>query len=353
MRLTQVAREAWRNVSTGASHTVMLIVLISTLLSGLAWLEMSTVVGLQAKATAFREAAASTLVLEAQGRVDGPACDRLALLEGVRASGAARSHPDGVQPLATPRNSIPTYEVTPGFPEVLGSTSAGGLVVSRAVADAWSLNAGDRVSARGGILPVGGVYEFPEDGRSTVLQYAALAPGEPTGRYDVCWMDVWPPDPQAEPLLLTALSPAIPADAQTKISQLNTRLGQDLPAINDFELRITRWTPLAAFVLAAVLTLGVAQLRRLELAFARHLGVARSSQSAQLMVECAVWSIAVLAFAGVVVAWQATTTGHFDTAVALLGARVVILGVLGCFVGSILTALMVSHKQLYRYFKDR
>ncbi len=46
-------------------------------------------------------------------------------------------------------------------------------MVSRTVADAWSLSGSDSVSARGGVLPLGGVYEFAEDGRSTVLQDAA------------------------------------------------------------------------------------------------------------------------------------------------------------------------------------
>lgn len=353
MLLSSVAREAWRNVVTGAARTLMLVLTVSTSISVLTWLDLSTVNALQEKAENFSRVGASTLVLEAQGAIDGQGCDRLADVDGIRASGAIRPAVTDVEPKATPGNDLPTYEVTSGFPALVNIDSQGGALVSRALADDWNLSGGTSLDTTDGPLLVGDVYPFPEDGRSTALQYAVLGVNNTAASYDACWMDVWPFTLRAEPLLWTALAANAQTDVDTRLNQLNPTLGRELTAVEEYNERTTRWAPAFAFLLTAALVVGLSRLRRLELSFARHLGMARSTQTAQLLLECAFWTLPAIVISGTVVLWQATQTGTIDIPLILLGARVVASGASGCFIGALLSGLLVSEQSLYTYFKQR
>lgn len=353
MLLSSAAREAWLNVVTGAARTLLLVISIGVSIGVLAWFDLSTVNALQEKAENFSRVGASTLVLEAQGSINGRACDRLTQVDGVRAAGAIRPAVTEVEPTATPGNDLPTYEVTLGFPALLNIDSQGGTLVSQALADDWNLSGGTSLSTTNGRLLVGDIYPFPEDGRSTALQYAILGVDNAAGSYDACWMDVWPPTPRAEPLLWTALATNAPADVYARLNQLNPTLGRELTAVEEYNERTTRWSPALAFLLTTALVIGLSRLRRLELSFARHLGMARSTQTAQLLLECAFWILPAIAISGAVVLWQATQTGTIDFSIVLLGARVVASGASGCFIGALLSGLLVSKQSLYTYFKHR
>lgn len=353
MLLSSAAREAWRNVVTGAARTLLLVLTVSTTISVLTWLDLSTVNALQEKAENFSRVGASTVVLEAQASIDGQACDRLADVDGVRAAGAIRPAVTDVEPAATPGNDLPSYEVTSGFPALVNIDNRGGALVSRAVADDWNLPPGTSLDTTNGALLVGDVYPFPEDGRSTALQYAILGVGHTAGSYDACWMDVRPPTPRAEPLLWTTLATNAPPDVDTRLSQLNPTLGRELTAVQEYNARTTRWAPAIAFLLTAALVVGLSRLRRLELSFARHLGMARSTQTAQLLLECALWIMPAIVISGTVVFWQATQTGSIDTPLMLLGGGVLAAGTTGCFVGAFVSALVVSEQSLYKHFKER
>ncbi|WFR68171.1 ATP-binding cassette domain-containing protein [Curtobacterium flaccumfaciens] len=120
MRPGEVAREAWRDIVSGAARAFTASVVLAVLLGCLVGLRTVGVVADVRAAEAYVASGAATTVQRAEGRIDGRTCDALAESGGVVASGALRRLERGVVPAALPGSAVPTYEVTSG---VLGCSA--------------------------------------------------------------------------------------------------------------------------------------------------------------------------------------------------------------------------------------
>jgi hypothetical protein len=337
---------------TGAARTLLLVAAVAVPVGGLIVLEMSSVSRLDQAAKGYRQAGAAALVLDAPGLVDGRSCERLSALDGITAAGAIRPADSPLVPLATPQSSVPLYLTSPGFPAVLAAPNYGGILLEQNVARQFGVDDSSLLATALGPLAVTGTYSYPDDGRNPSLQYAALAPTAPSGRFDQCWIQVWPPDPAKRQLLYTALPAQAPADVPVSIAQLNPRLGANLTAGRDFQLRLSRWAAPTALLVGCAVTFGVGRLRRLEHALCRHLGASRADLALLLLLESLLCAIAIIALDGAVIAAVSSQLTKADPT-APFGVRVLTLGLLGCVIGAAAGGLAASERQLFRWFKNR
>ncbi|GAA3340588.1 hypothetical protein GCM10017714_20920 [Curtobacterium pusillum] len=358
MRSSEVVREAWRDIASGAAWAATAAVVLAVLLAGIVGLRAMGVVADVRAATRYVASGAATTVQRAEGRIDGRVCDALGGSEGVIASGALRRLEQGAVPAALPRSAVPTYEVTVGVLGVLGvpeSAGSVGVVLSPAVHDALGLGPGDDLAmTSGSTVTVTGVYAYPDDGRDPDLEYALLAPtaddGEP---FDACWVTVWPLRDDTVPMLRRAVLPATGAEGEDRptVGQLNPRLGEtfvrsgDVPAVVPMAVAGATGTAVGA---AAVMR------RRLSLASDLHVGVPRSAQVAGIVLQHLVWASAA-ALAAVATATIIVRGLPADDAVPIVTAAVAVavVGVVGTLVGGALAATSVRERSLHRYFRAR
>lgn len=351
MRGREVAREAWRNVSSGAARSVVLAMSTATVAVLLVWLELTSISDLVRESREFREAGASILVLDSNGNVDGSLCERLRATPGVQAAGALRSAGE-LRPVAAPDNPVPLVEATPGLAALLGASRRPGILVESSTARLLGARGGDYIGTTQGRLPITGTFDYPDDGRDPLLAGAALNVGQPSRRYDQCWLEVWPFAPEHASLLRTALSTSTGADAEVLTGQLNPRLGRELDAPQEFESRPSRWFWLVALATAAAIASAGVRLRRLELALSLHLSVPRPSLVLQVVVETLLWSSVVGVAVAVLIARMtiAEPAGHDLTA---YGVRILLGTALGSVLGGAAGAALTREHHLFRYFKDR
>lgn len=115
--------EAWRDCLSGTARVGILTVLATALVGGIICADAFSLRSVSVEAASFRVHLGSVRVLQAQGGIDGAACEALSRIPGVRA-GAVRSVESSLSPLALPASSLPLYEVTPGIASLLGTTTA-------------------------------------------------------------------------------------------------------------------------------------------------------------------------------------------------------------------------------------
>jgi hypothetical protein len=276
-RPRELSREAYRSVTSGTTQALLWAVLLAALLGLLGWMDAKVVADLVDESLAYAEGGGSTWVLEAPGRIDGTLCDRLDEATGVEASGALRSSQTRLRLVALSSAPLPRYDVTPGFAALMGAPAATGVLLPERVAASLGLVDGDPLATASGLVPLGGVFAYPEDGRRTGLGYAALTPVPASGTLDECWIRVWPVDTQAISLVRIALVPSSAGDTNSpQLSQLNSTLAAGFEGHTRFQQRLTRLAPLVAFV--AGLVVGGASLigRRLPHRAAPRTGVGTS-----------------------------------------------------------------------------
>ena len=351
MRLADLVVEAWRNTRLGASRALLAVAVLGPVVLALAWLDMSQVAAVQHEADAYRQAGAATYVITADGQVDGARCDALTRVTGVRAAGAGRSANAAFVPVATPRNAIPQYDITPGLARQLDPDYTTGIALDALPAQGLGITPGALLRGATGDAAVVATYDYPADGRDQTLSYALTRSGAPTGTYDQCWVAMWPPDPPtAGTLLSTTLAAGADLD-QVRTGQLNPTLGASFDAPQRFQTRTGRYAAPAAFLFALALVVGIARLRRLELAYARHLGLSRLHVTALLTLETTIVAIPAAAIGAAATTIYASTT-HLNQ-LWPFGLRVLALAVLGAIAGAVLAGATTSQKRLFRYFKTR
>lgn len=350
-------REASRNVFSGTSRSVALCALWISVVGSLCVVEARAVRDAVESAAEWRSAGAAIVMIEAEGRVDGSACEVLNTLPNVRAAGALRMMASGLRPLSLPDLSVPTYEVSPSFPMVLQSRADGGpgVVLSEDAALMVSARTGDVLATADGSTRVSGEYPYPNDGRRSGYGFAALAPVASEGLFDACWVEAWP----SSPALASAMRSVVrtTGDAQSEgfsTTQLNSSLGAQFTGEERFESRVTRWAPLVACTVLSALGIVLLRTRRVQLAAALHDGVARGALALMVAVETA---------AGLALGVSSCLAGLFAVAslgppdawasVLVVGLRVVGCGVLGTCTGTAIGFLMVRERLLFRYVKDR
>ncbi|QIM18288.1 hypothetical protein G7066_05800 [Leucobacter coleopterorum] len=139
-----------RNITSGTTRTVVFATILSSVLACLVLADLTTSESLVADAVKFQKSGASIITFSAPGRIDGDTCESLGAVPNVHSSGAIRSLDTGTKASALPSSTIPSFEVTAGFSELMGtkSSSASGAIISDAVADALGVSPGTKFKQR-------------------------------------------------------------------------------------------------------------------------------------------------------------------------------------------------------------
>ncbi len=358
MKPRAIFREAWLNVWSGASRAVTLSLVCLLLGTAFTLADLSAVLRIDQQAQEFRSSGASVLILNAPGIVDGRLCEALDSIPGVSAAGALRSSAPTAF-AALPQQSVPLFEVSPGFPQILDkgqSSGQLGVELSMDAARAISAQTGDVVSTTVGEVEVTGIYDYPQDGRARGYGYAVLSPITAANLFDECWVDQWPQSETLRTLMLGALTPSSGSAAPAAtVSQLNSTLGRTFDANALFANRITAWGLPLAFVAVFLVAAVAARIRRLELTAALHLGVSKPALLGQLLIEAAIW-LAPLFIGGVLIAlWYATalSPGNELNSAFLFASQTPAVAIAGGLLGTATTVLTFKESQLFRYFKER
>jgi hypothetical protein len=357
MRVTEVLREAWRDLATGAGAAVACAVVLAVLLGGVVGLRTLTVAGDVRAAAHWVASGAATQVFTAAGRIDGRACAALADEPDVLAAGAFRKTEDGTVVAALPGTSIPTYEVTGGAAglfSITGTTGGPGVMVAPEVAEELGVHPGELIVTPDGPVPVSGVYSYPDDGRDPDLAYAVLAPtaagDEP---FDACWATIWPEDETAVAGLRRTLLPGTGSEdgERSTLGQLNPRSGT---AFVPSEPPMPGVLEGAALGLGLVVGCTAVLRRRLSIASDRHVGVSTAAQALGIAVQHLVWGAvgAVLALAVSVVLVRGLP---FDDGLPIVvgAALLCVLGLVGAVTGGAAAVPLVRERALHRYFRTR
>jgi len=353
MRVRTVLGEAWRNLVSGTVGAAVGFVVLTVLTGVLALADLLTIGQLQTQAGQWVAAGAATRGMQAAHGIDGQACDALSGVSTIQASGALADGPN-LRFLAMPTVAIQTYQATPGFAGVVGIRHplAGGVWIDQGLADIMGARVGDRLDTTDGLLLVGGIFDWPQDGRDQRLSFSVLIPRTPTGTFDECWYQAWPAVDANDILLRDTQTILTTAPAQ--VGQVNTSLGTSLDANSLFTARLTRWVPVAC--LAAGLGLGytMARRRRLEYASNLHAGQAKPAQLAGCALETLAWAIPA-ALVAIVVAWAVATRltmADIPHLLAITG-RGPLLGLVGTVLGALIACAQTREKHLFRLFKTR
>lgn len=359
MKWSAIAREAWLNIITGTARVAILGLVAAALTAVVLVTDLRTVRAIDQSARAYQSSGASILMLSAQGGVDPDLCERLSSQPGVRAAGAIRRVADSVF-AAAPQTSVPTFEVTPGFPAILSPkvnlSTPGGIVLSQQAADVVGAHPGDVIATTPGMTRVAGVYQYPQDGRALGYGYAMLVPTHTPGPFDACWVDQWPQSASMSRLIRGVVTPGQAQNLanQITVSQLNTTLGTSLDAHDQLVHRITRWAPIEMFFAGLLLALVAVRLRRLEFAAALHARVRKGDLLSIAELETVAWVVPVF-LVGAAISTGFAVTGTRDDVWRLvaLGMLTPLATISGALLGTALGVLLLQENQLFRYFKER
>lgn len=355
MKLRSICSEAFRNIAAGTTRAFLLGILLAAIAGGLAIADARSVIGIERDAADFVTSGASVRVLVAQRTTDGAACERLAGISGVRAAGALKET-DAVVLRAMIANPIPAYTVTPGLIELLGGTTAApaGAWIPAGLARTLGVGPGQQLATTTGPVAIAGVYDFPDDGRDSRLNYAALFPQAATGTYDECWADVWPLSEARDQLLYSAITVDKTSSDPVSVGRLNTSRGTRFDGVALFEERPTRYA-LPGCVLAGLLLGFLAiRIRRLEIAGALHIGETRRAVLSTVLIETAAWAAGALLLAACALVFGVLAGATADPlGIYLIDIRGPAAAACASLAGAVLATFTIREKHLFRYFKNR
>ncbi|MBW3095268.1 hypothetical protein KIH75_07965 [Bifidobacterium sp. 64T4] len=360
MRLSSVCSEAWRSILSGSSHCVLTILALTLLVVGSSSFEISTSSNILHQASQYKASGGNIMVLNAEGGVDGQACERLSELNDVQASGAIKESEQLIAS-ALPDTKIPGYAVTPGFARVLHAKEqdeSQGVLVPNELAKTLGLRAGSTLALKDGRQAyVRGTYAYPNDGRTPGYSYAVLSPTAPSGTFDSCWVSVWPQTDSAENAIWSALTPSAKSDKDSSITlgQLNSSLGERFNGQSLYRDRSTAFLPAAAACMGAALGYAVTRSRRLELASALHCGISKPALLLQICLESGI-VIMVSAAISVPISFAEVTQciDGIDRQQVLLTALCPILtGCASLLLGAEVGAFAIKENHLFMFFKER
>lgn len=357
MRFGVLLSEAWRNVATGTSRAAGLACVFAVVMLVCGGSDALAVRHLVEEGRAYRAAAASVKVIAAAGAIDAERCEAIGDTPGIAGAGSLRKAAEPLRPSALPGSSLPVYEVSPSFGRLLGVRAPpAGILLAAGVADRLGVAPGDRVPVRGGSVLVGAVFEWPEDGRSAGLGYAALVPVTASGWFDECWCETWPESDLVPVLLRMAVrQERVDPATSPELGSANPALGSMFRGGPQFSGRITQLAPLLAAAAAALIVAIAARLRRLELASAQHYGVGRADLIAITLVETGVALAAPVAVAVAATGLVAALGVEAADAVGVFaaGVRVVASTVAGALVASAAATWSIRPRSFMRYIQER
>lgn len=358
MRPSEIGREAARNLATGTSHALLLVVTTAVLVCGLSILELGAISGLVQSAQQFQQRGGSISILTAEGSVNGRVCDLLADQPGVRAAGAISTSETPLRLSAIPQNPLTYFTASPGFSTMLPAATGQqqpGLLLPEAVADDLGLRIGDPLPTASGPSILGGTYDYPDDGRPPGMGYAAISPTNADRTFDACWIDAFPVNQATIDLLYTTVIADSPlSDSGPKLTQHNTSMGKATEPVRAFNARTSIWNPVVGFVLGAVMGVGAVWLRRLEIASALHSGIRKIDQLAMFTLELSAWvSVAALVTAPVILIGARHFPDADHQAVIFTAALIPAMTCAGALLGGLAAVVAVRERRLFAYFKGR
>lgn len=356
MRWQSILSEAWRNLVTGTALAAPLSLLVGAVCGILVGIDLGATSAISIAGQQFQQAAANVMGYQAPGRISAVACEALNSSKGVEA-GAIRRAPKDLVLSALPSSGVPTYEVTSGFPHVLYDGRhpiGGGLLVSRALADAIGLEEGETLSTLHGDAEVALIYDYPDDGRRPDLEYAILVPVVAETAFDECWARTWPQSDALVVLLRTTILPGNATEDSPNLLQVNQSLGNEFLGEERFADRPTRFLPLIGAALVFLLAFFGTRLRRVELAAARHSGMRLKDVWAMLVVETLGWIAVVVVIQLPLATWFVAQAASVDKATYIdLAARYCLMFGLFALSGASVGAAMIRERQLFVHFKAR
>lgn len=357
MRLRSILIEAFRNILSGTTRAAVFALTLILIGGGLIGADIGETRSLIAEAERYQAVGASTVTLEAPGRVDGHRCELLNRLPGVQGAGAMRASTSPLSLAALPQAPVARFEVTQSFPAVLATSEASGsgILVSEEVSAAVQRFTGDRLPLGAGHARIQGVFAYPSDGRRPGMGWAALLPTDARQLFDECWVRQWPEDPMLRSQLMQVVAPgAASAAEQPLVDQLNATLGVGFTGGERFEKRFLQHVPLTLLVLAFLLGALSVRLRRLELASNLHAGARRRDVQGQIVMETAAWSLPAATAAFAVALFLAAPVGAGDRlALIVEGGRGATAIVVGCMAGAWMMSARIRQRHFFAYFKDR
>jgi hypothetical protein len=355
MKLTSIASEVWRNTVSGTGRVPLLASLVAITAGLAAAADVATVHAIQNDARAYISAGASTHYIMAENSIAAAPCEALNEYENVNASGALRESTDVVLDSlgAAP---FQAYEVSPGFGDLLNvAPGHGGVWISSIFADSLGVDVGATLKSEGRDLRIGGVFDYPEDGRDSRLSYAFVVPTTTReSAFDECWTRSWPESAETEGQLRSTLTYEANSGTEVSQSQLNRSFGTKFDGGDRFSERPTRWAPLVAVIVAFLVGFASVRLRRLEYASALHAGQSRAALILTTLLETLIWAVLGSALAGAIIYLAA---GHLAPLDMGWTPRLTLLPLLsvgaGAPLGALVGALLVRESDLFRYFKAR
>jgi hypothetical protein len=278
--------------------------------------------------------------------------------EGVTAAVALRSVPQRFQ-MDTLAQTTPSLYEAAGSPLTMfggqGRDDTPGVLLSSQLADLLHARVGDELPVQGTPTSLSGVFEYPEDGRESILASSAVVTVPPTGLFDMCLITVWPANSEVDGIIQTTVVEKAVQVEPPVTKRLNPTLG---PARSTGELLDERPTgPIiyAGAALAFALGFILIRSRKLELAVAQHLGQTKTNQILQILIETLIWVAAGL-FIGIVSAAVLTVydVTHRETIFLLKEISSNAIGIsLFALTGAVLAGLTVRGSKMQAWSKDR
>lgn len=363
MRLGPVLSEAWRNLASGTTHAVLFCLISMFFITGACVLDLTSVTGILTKQREFRESGATVQVVSGSGGISADRCLSLTHIRGVSGAMAFRASPSSFDVSTLPSNPPPLFEATGDIdhflptptPLDLETTAPAGVLLSGSLAERLGARAGSILALKSGSVVVINSFFWPPDGRASMLDGAAVAEVPASGRFEECWVDVWPPDKDTRALLLAATIPDPNVAQPPIIAQLNPSLGPGEETSNLLATRVTGALKYAAIPIAFGLGFVSTFIRRIEIASSLHAGGRRAQLTVQLALEATVWSTiaAIAAAAALLVITLRLATA--DDRLSVVGTQliVVLAATAATVLGAIAGTTFVRAKHLFRYIKDR
>lgn len=332
----------------------------SLVLMALTVVELAAVRSAVRQAQEYRESGAATIILVAEGRIDGAACDALGSVPGVHAAGATRRASSDRRTAVMPSSTVPSYEVTDGLAALLSGqrVDSTGVLLSDDVAEALGVDTGARLRFQDGAESlIAERYSYPDDGRRVGYGYALLMPTSPaSGTFDECWVDAWPVSSELDQLLRGTLRPGseVSGSSNPTVTQLNSTLGTAFTGAQDYADRLTRFAGPAAACFGLALGWIAVRVRRVQLAGALHDGVTRWALSLITAIEVAAWSLAgLLACTALLTSLICTGTPEASSSSWVCAGRIGTTATVGLVLGVAAGLLSIRERRLVTYVRDR
>ena len=352
MRWASILSEAIRNVNSGTTRAVLAAAALLVILAGTVLQDALAVQHVFIDQRAVRTGGGATHIVAAPAGINGQQCLALRGLKGVVGTIALREVPARLDLLAYPHSKPALYDVAGGLAEVLDAHPSGPPGVWLSEVMATRFGSGPLAMADGSSAVVAGTFPYPDDGRNSQLASAALQPVPPFGRFDACWVTIWPHDDASLALLDTAI---VPGTENATRQQLNPTFGTPTPTITLLRTRSTRWLPIVGAAISAALGYTMIRTRRIELSLGQHLGVHGWQQRIQLGLETLCWAVPASALATTVA--LAITTAHTTAPETRWLLIHILVGVAACLIatltGSLAATLTIVERMLYTWTKDR